>query len=137
MNTQQKAYTLAVAHFAAVKAEQNAAESAYCKEHNLTNKHGHPVRFIWMLDDETMFEQANADFCALHPEFEQEYNTAHAALYSAENALIEYGLSLMPEIYKEKRETLRKAANERITARMELIKHIMSLNTSTVPAQIY
>ena len=135
MNTTQKNYTLAAAHFAAVKAEQNAAEAAYCKEHGYTDDEGKPATAIFRIDDPVLFDCATADFDTLHPEFEGQYNTARNALKAAENALIEYGLSIMPEVYKEKREALRKAASERITARMELIKYVMRLDASTVPDQ--
>ena len=43
----------------------NAIQKAYVTEE------GKPAKHIWMIEDEEVFDKANADFSALHPEKEE------------------------------------------------------------------
>jgi hypothetical protein len=73
----------------------------------------------------------NEEFYALAVDSANRHDAARAAVKDAENALIEYGLSIAPV---EIRETLRKESRRILTIRERLIDLVMRLDTRTVKA---
>lgn len=131
MNRQQKAYALAKARYEAAREAEKNAEAAYIARHGIVNDDGTIPRVIYAIkcaDDR--FEEILAELDAngeLHDVY-AEATEATLALHRAEEALIEYGLSLMPA---GPAETLRRA-KDRPKYRQRIIDLTFKLDTRTV-----
>ena len=140
MNKQQKAYMIAKAKLDTIKDLANEIERKYILEHNIVNADGEIPTAIYCIDNEEVFDEANE---ATAPEIEAlGICTAEANLRAAEDALINYGLSIMPTVNAAERETLRNycfginGATLRLKIRQQVIDLTFKLNTRTVPKSI-
>jgi hypothetical protein len=111
------------AAFRTLKAEMDKKERVFLKGKGRAEAH------IWEIEDETVFDLLNEEFAALTKDVWSDYITARDALKSAEEALIEYALSIAPA---KIRETLRRGMRV-IAFRNRLIDDVMLLDTKTVP----
>ena len=97
-----------------IKAEQDLdkAEKKYLRENGIMNPDGTVPKSLWMMDDEELFD--------LHVE---------AFGKIAEEALIEFGLSISPEGI---RETLRKGVAHSVKIREKFIDTTYRLDVETM-----
>ena len=137
MNKQQKAYMIAKANLDTIKELENEIERKYIAEHNITNANGEIPTAIYCIDDDEIFDKANEETA---PEIEAlGIIAAEKALRAAEDALINYGLSIMPTANAAERETLRNCcfgvngATLRLKIRQQVLDLAFKLNTRTVP----
>ena len=140
MNKQQKAYMVAKAKLDTIKDLANEIERKYITENNITNANGETPTNIYCIDDDEMFDKANE---ATAPEIEAlGIVAAEKALRDAEDALINYGLSIMPTVNASERETLRNYCfglngyTFRLKIRDQVLDLAFKLNTRTVPKSI-
>ena len=137
MNKQQKAYMIAKANLDTIKELANEIERKYIAEHNITNANGEIPTAIYCIDDDEIFDKANEETA---PEIEAlGITAAEKALRAAEDALINYGLSIMPTVNANEREILRNYCfglngyTFRLKVRNQVIDLAFRLNTRTVP----
>ena len=140
MNKQQKAYATAKAQYEALEDIAHEIERKYIAEHNIVNADGEVPAAIYCIDDEEVFDKANADTAA-ELDALQTWK-ARKALDTAEDALINYGLSIMPVANTAEREKLRNycfginGATLRLKIRQQVIDLTFKLDTRTVPKAI-
>lgn len=95
MNRIQKKYLKAKSELDALLFQSQKIESDYIKENNIVNKDGSVPECVYMIDDDEAFEKANTETegaiegLGIH--------TARENLWKAENNLITFALSLVPE----------------------------------------
>lgn len=132
MNKQQKQYAVARARAEALVEMMNENEAQFIREHGITNPDGSTPERLCMIDDDDTFDRA----CELFQEsplcLHDEANAAAKELTRAEDALIDYALSITPPGI---RETLQKG-RERYDIRQQLIDAAFRLDTRTVPRRI-
>ena len=131
MNKQQKAYALAKARYEAAKDAEKKAEAAYVKRHGIKNDDGTTPTAVWTTRcSDERFEEILREMDRngeLH-DASTEVTEATLALHRAEEALIEYGLKLLPA---KAAETLRRA-KDRPKYREQIIDLTFRLDTRTV-----
>lgn len=133
-NRQQRNYIAAKAMHEYYKALSEKVEQEYIAKNGITNPDGSTPEKVWMIDDQEVFDKANEDCFRIAEEFGliDKLDRARADLRAAENALIAYGLSIMPDSMRSERETLERAAASNIAARNKLIDYTMKLDVRTV-----
>lgn len=130
-NDIQRRYMAAKALVEALEEQQKEMEQDYIAAHGIVNPDGTIPERIYCIDDESIFDAANEgcseqiQSCGL----EDQYNDARDLLFSAENKMIEYGLSLAPS---NVRATLEKGARANYTTRQKIIELVLRLDTATV-----
>ena len=140
MNKQQRAYMAAKAKYDTLEDIAHEIERKYIAEHNIINADGEVPTAIYCIDDEEVFDRANEDTA---PELDKLQTwKAREALNAAEDALINYGLSIMPAFYSKEREQLRNSCfglngcTFRLKIRNQVIDSTFKLDTRTVPKAI-
>ena len=130
-NKFQRAYMIAKANVKEIESRQKEIERKYISDHGIINSNGCTPEFIYNIDDEATFEKANEECSALivSSGLEDELNAANAAMKSAEDRLIEYGLSIAPSGI---RAALEKGAKENYTIRKKMLDLVFRLDVSTV-----
>ena len=137
MTQQQRDYTLAKARFASVKEAKAQAERDYIAANSITNPDGDIPEALWMIDDDAMFEQALNAIGETHG---QDVIAAESLLTEAEDALIRFGLGIMPPLLAKERTTLENAcfglngSIRNYTTRQNLVETTMLLDARTIPA---
>ena len=131
MNKVQSDYSKAKAAVDAIRTIEKAIEKDYCEKHGLTGPTGIPVEYVWMVEDEELFNQHNE---ALAKELAEAIpdatrKEANDRLKIAEDALIEFGLSLTPEV---ERQTLIWGLKHKYDIREKLIDLTFRLDTRTI-----
>jgi hypothetical protein len=101
------------------------------KERKFLDGKGRDEKYIWMIDDKAVFDLLNAEFSVMAVGLNNDYTIAGDALKDAENALIEYGLSIAPA---EIRKILRRESERPVEIREQLIELVVRLDTKTVKA---
>ena len=134
MNKIQMAYALAKAQHDAIKDENDKREAEYCAKRGYLTGEGNPALHVWMIDDETIFEAANEEFCRLNEQGGNDEIKAREVLKAAENALIEWGLSIMPRGMAKERDTLRREGERLLKVRKQLIDLAFRVDARTIPA---
>lgn len=124
MNKQQKAYAIAKAAYETALHEQEAAEREYIEKNGIKNSDGTVPRRSYNIDDEVAFDEAMK---ALE-QYEINRSNAFQTLIAAEDALIEYGLSIVPTGIAE---TLR-GAKDNLKYREKIIDLTFRLDAKTV-----
>ena len=130
-NKYQRNYMMAKAQLETLESTSNDMEREYIKAHNIVNENGEVPTAIYCIDTEAMFDRANAE-CSELTEFKSnwaEQLEARETLKSAEDALVEYALSIAPA---KEREILRKSAAENYTTKRKIIDLVLKLDVSTV-----
>lgn len=130
MNKQQRNYAIAKAHVEAIEECRVEAERFYIRENNIVNEDGTSPARLWCIEDDAVFDQAIIEVAALLDD--EEYRAAKAALRAAEDALIDYGLSLAPVGIRKTLERGRNVWN----IRQKLIDATFRLDTQTVVRMI-
>jgi hypothetical protein len=125
MNQVQARYATARAAFTAIEDAMRAKEAEFLQSR------GRAETRIYMIDNDETFSRLNAEF-APHAEcFDAGCAAAKTALREAEDALVEYALSLAPA---KIRDTLRSGC-KKIAFREKIIGSIMRLDAATAPRQ--
>jgi hypothetical protein len=123
MNTIQRAYIKAKAFHEAAQVMVNRLETTFLADHGRSEKH------IWgIIDDDTVFEQLNNEFSEIHKSEEAVLVKARMDLRQSEDALIAYGLSIVPKKYADILHS-----SKDIMVRQKIIDLIMTFDIRTVP----
>lgn len=132
-NNIQRAYMVAKARVQEVESLQDAAEKKFIADNGIVNPDGSVPEFLYCMEDDAAFEKANAECAALIASagLEEELNAARAALKTAEDRLIAYGLSLAPAGV---RATLEDAVQRNAATRAKVLDLAFRLDVSTVRA---
>lgn len=130
MNTEQKAYAIALAEFEVIKEMRYQVEKDYIKTFNLTDENGEPLKSLLDIEDEDLWEKHDATFESMLNEisWKEKWIAADKKKTAAENKLIEYGLSIVPAGV---RETLKRNVHI-FKIRKKLLDLAFRLDTSTV-----
>lgn len=134
MNKVQKAYALAKAAYKAAEDEETRVERAFIARHNIKNSDGTTPDYLWKWDapdDEWDAMNALLDAEEGGQAALDMMDAAKKALVSAEDALIEYAISISPAGI---RDTLRRGAKNQLSVREKLIDLAFRLDTRTVRA---
>lgn len=132
MNRYQRNYALAKAAYEAARAEENRLDSEFCKAHNLKNPDGTTPDFLfcWDTEDESAWDTMNELQAQEGGQAALDFRRQkEAELKEAENALIEYALSIAPAGV---RDTLRKGAETMPHIRKSLLDAVFRLDTRTI-----
>jgi hypothetical protein len=132
-NKVQSAYMSALAMVSTLKEQAQDIEQAYMRSHNITDENGLTPAHIWCIDDDETFNAVNI---AIEKEVESlGIPEAESLLRQAEDAMIEYGLSIVPP---KQREILHQAIYDRriFKIRQQVIDLVMKLDAKTVPKAI-
>ena len=128
MNRQQKEYAEAKAKVQALFELQEEHEATFMMGSGYTNEDGTvPTRF-WMIDDDREFQRLCAEFDRSPLNLTPQINKAEVMLRQAEDALIDYALSITPP---GPRETLNRNRNK-YNIRKKLLDLAFRLDTRTV-----
>lgn len=130
MNKQQKAYAVARARVEALVESMNENEAQFIREQGITNPDGSTPKRLCMIDDEDAFGKACECFQQSPLCLNDEYNAAAKELMQAEDALIDYALSIVPPGIAD---TLQKGRKQH-KIRQRLIDAAFRLDTRTVPS---
>ena len=133
MNKIQNSYMVAKAHVRQIESQQEEIEKKYIADNGIVNPDGSTPEFLWCMDDDAAFDKANEEVSALISAagLESALNAARAALKTAEDRLIAYGLSLAPASVQA---TLERGVKQNATTRQKLIDLTFRLDASTVSA---
>ena len=133
MNKTQRAYMVAKANIQEIDSRKDAIEKKYIADKGIVIPDGSTPEYVWCIDDEATFEKANSELSALiiSAGLEDELNAARAALKTAEDRLIAYGLSLAPAGV---RATLERGVKQNATIRQKVLDATFWLDVSTVSA---
>lgn len=130
-NKTQKAYMIAKARVQEIESRQEEIERKYIADKGIVNPDGSVPEYVWCMDDDAAFDNANEEVSALIAAagLESEAKAARAALKSAEDHLIAYGLSLAPAGV---RATLERGVKQNADTRQKVIDLTFKLDVSTV-----
>ena len=130
-NKTQKAYMIAKARVQEIESRQEEIERKYIADKGIVNPDGSVPEYVWCMDDDAAFDKANEEVSALIAAagLESEAKAARAALKSAEDHLIAYGLSLAPAGV---RATLERGVKQNADTRQKVIDLTFKLDVSTV-----
>lgn len=136
MNKYQKLYLIAKANLEMLEEKEKEIDRQYIAEHNIVNPDGSIPRASWAIEDDEIADKAIEE-CGKIIESSglwAKILEARENLKVAEENLIQYGLSIMPERYTKEREILRKAVKENYKTRIDFINTILRLDVRTVIA---
>lgn len=116
MNEQQRDYAKAKQAKRRVEMKMEAREKSFLKGRGLMDSEGTEADSLYKIEDEALFDMACKEFDLLPgiPELNKEYARAGEALRAAEEALVEYALSIAPPATAR---TLRESAKNNYTIR--------------------
>ena len=131
MNKQQRDYEKAKQAKRRVEMKMEAREETFLKGRRLMDSEGTEADRLYKIEDEALLDMACKEFDLLPgiPELNKEYARAGEALRAAEEALVEYALSIAPPATAR---TLRESAKNNYTIRQKIITLTMKLDTKTV-----
>lgn len=96
MNTYQKNYAAAKAAYEAAKEALNEAEAAFVRD-NVPDEQRSQVTYLYMIEDDELFDRLCGQFESQHADLIETKLQAEKQLSEAENALIHWGLSIVPD----------------------------------------
>ena len=128
MNRIQQNYAMAKARLDAIKEQQNKNEAAFIRESGYVNDDGTVPSHLWMMDDETRFDELSEQFDSSDRNLFYKVRDAEKELKKAEDALIDFGLSVSPV---EIRNTLTRNRNN-WKIREQLVNLAFRLDATTV-----
>jgi hypothetical protein len=136
-NAIQAHYMIAKANVKTLEEQVDKMELAYITAHAITNADGSTPTKSWHITDDAVFNTMMNDIGdALN---ETGICAAQQALHDAEDALIRYGLSIMPKIYSAEKKTLEdycfglNGHYVHLDVREKFIDLTFKLDVSTVP----
>ena len=96
MNKIQENYAKAKARLDAIKEMQDANEADFIRESGYVNDDGTVPSHLWMMDDESRFDELSEQFDSSDKNLFFKVRDAEKELKKAEDALIDFGLSISP-----------------------------------------
>lgn len=136
MNKQQKEYAAAKALVMAIEDKIANIEAAYIKEHNIVNADGSIPKGVCCIDDEAVFNAANEEVSDIidGQGLSKDLVEAKAALRIAEDALIDFGLSIIPPAIRS--EKVDRAVRTNYTQRQKFLDMVSKLDVSSIPKNL-
>jgi len=131
MNKQQSDYALARARAEALADLLRENEAQFIREQGITNADGSTPDRLYMIDDEDTFNAACILFEKSPLDLYAELTAAEKALTHAEDALIDYALSIVPASVRGTLQRGRKQEN----IRRQMLDLAFRLDARTVPAR--
>lgn len=128
MNKQQREYAVAKAAAEAADRQQVENEKRFILEKGIKNPDGSIPATLWLIDDENIFTQLCEEWDNSPLNIIGEVKAKAAALKTAEDALIDYALSITP---KSIADTLNKHRRDYNTRR-KMLDIAFRLDTKTV-----
>ena len=130
LSKEQKNYATAKANVAALDEMYNTIEREYIEAEDIRNKDGKVPSHLWTMDDDENFEYHNQRLGKIVEEsgFEKRYVAAKNALRKAEDALINFAISISPANIQE---TLLTGAKTNYHIREKLLDAAFRLDMST------
>ena len=130
-NKFQEVYMMAKANLELLEEREGRIEVRYIADNGIVNQDGSTPERIYCIDDEVIFEKANAECSEIIEKsgLWGEILNAREILKEAEQELIKYGLSIAP---KKERDILTKAAKSDYVTKMKIVELVMRLDASTV-----
>jgi hypothetical protein len=126
MNAVQRAYIKAKAVHEMAEDRVNELEAAFLASRGRTETN------IWeIIDDESALDRLSNEFSEIYSREEADRFKARDDLKRAEDALIAWGLSLIPEKYKKEADILRSSRDYKL--RQELIALPLSFDVKSIP----
>jgi hypothetical protein len=134
LNKQQVEYLAAKAMVTTLDVEYKQVDIDYIKANNIVNADGEVPRAVYAIDDQEVFDKANAETSLITNKsgLWASILEARKSLTASEENLLAFGLALLPSFNAEEKATLEKAAATDYTMRLKIIDLIMKLNTKTV-----
>ena len=129
MNGVQKKYAKAKALKEAIQQTIDEAEEALIKELGIVNGDGSVPTRIFMIDDDETFDKVCEEFESRYSDQNNDLNEANKALREAEDALINWGLSIAPSVVRDI--LMRNKDEYRIRGKM--IDLVFRLDSRTIP----
>lgn len=131
MNAQQKNYMKAKAYLQTCEAEEAKSEAAYIRDHGITNPDGITPAKLYMIENESVFDQACEDFDGSEYDLSDQTWGAKQQLKRAEEELINFALDIFRRIYPAQADTLEAHRNDWNT-REKLLDIAFKLDTRTI-----
>ncbi|MDF1495475.1 hypothetical protein [Caproiciproducens sp. CPB-2] len=130
-NKVQDNYMKAKAVVESIESRQKEIERQYIADKGIVNPDGSIPELLYCMEDDAAFETANEECSAIivSAGLESELNAASAVLKTAEEKLIEYGLSIAPAGV---RAVLQEEVKKNACTRMKVIDLVFRLDASTV-----
>jgi len=128
MNKIQQNYAMAKARLDAIKEIQCKNEADFIRESGYVNEDGTVPSHLWMMDDESRFEELSEQFDSSDQNLFYKVRNAENDLRKAEDALIDFGLSISPA---EIRTTLSRNRNN-WKIREQLVNLAFRIDATTV-----
>lgn len=130
-NKVQRYYAASLARFQTVNGQIEAVEKVHLADKGIVNADGFVPEALWQIDDENIFEKANADVSKLIEEsgLEKKYLEVQKNLTAAEDRLIVFGLSIIPD---KIRPLLEENAKASAATRKKILELASKLDVSTV-----
>ncbi len=134
-NSAQRAYMLAKAHLQSLEEQEAEIEKAYIIANGIRNADGTVPERVYCIDDMETFDRANEETSAQveGSGLWADILAAKQALDAAEDAVIDFGISLAPASI---RGTLERGTKENYTIRQKLIDAVFKLDVSTIPPEL-
>jgi len=131
MNNYQKDYAIATAVVQEIEEAIAKVEREYIMTQGITTSDGSIPAYVYCIDNDEMFEIANQAISkkVIDLGLEDKLNKAKEILHEAEESLMNYGVSIAPEIL---RDTLLKGIKENYRIRCKMLDLVFKLDTSTV-----
>ncbi len=130
MNAQQETYAAAKAYCDTVTAIAEDGERQYCLKHRFITASGEPAQKLYQCDcDEDAFDRICKDFEHSPLNHYQEQQEAVRLLYQAEEELLDFSLSIIPDHLQ----SLLEKARQNPKIRQKMIDYAFRLDTSTIP----
>lgn len=131
MNVQQMEYLIAQSAAEVAEKELADAEKRYIAEHGIINQDGTVPDRMYQIEDEDVFERAceGFDMVAERDGLFKRWQKSREDLKSAEDALLEYGLAIVPAAVSK---VLREPSAKNYRVREKMIDLVLRLDAATV-----
>lgn len=128
MNTFQKNYAVAKTFLETCEAAEAESEAAYIRDHGITNPDGTTPTKLYMIENQSVFDQACEDFDGSEYDLSDQTWEAKRQLKRAEDELIDFALDIFRRVYPVQADTLEAHRNDWNT-REKLIDTAFRLDT--------
>lgn len=134
MNNIQKTFIKARAALERIEKTEKAFEIKFMKEKAIVNADGSKADRVYMIDDDTLFNQINEEYseavngCGIWDKLlkaKEEYK-------AAEKQLVKFALDVIPQAMGELKQDLSKAVETNYKVRQQVIETILKLDTRTI-----
>lgn len=131
MNELQKNYMIAKAYLQTCEEQEAESEARYIRDHGITNPDGTTPAKLYMIENESVFDQACEDFDGSEYDLSDRTYEAKQQLKRAEDELINFALDIFRRMYPVQADTLEAHRNDWNT-REKLLDIAFKLDTRTI-----